>query len=383
MLPTRLPTLAALALTLATLGSAGAQSVTLGSPLQQAPNISLDCAAQPALLPDASGNFGLFQSGVPDCTWRQSGVFGILNDPRVSSVPGDGRITSISVRSGPDPAPLRFVILRQLAAPGIGEACCFFVRETAPVQPQPNTVTTFAVDIPVERNTIVRDPGDPGDPNDPNDPGRPADGTRAVDLVAISAAAGTGSLPLFSTGRNNSFQFTEPGSVNASFFYPRMGTIPNDSGGGRSEGTGIPGVELLINFTWCPAGVGGGPGVCAGGPGGGGGGGAGTAGLRSQNGAVANGRALIDLICNGNTACGGLLELLNPAARSAVSNAKKGAARFGKQSYEIQAGGTATVSVKLNKKGKRLLRRTGALAVTVRLTPTGGSPITGNVLLTP
>jgi hypothetical protein len=379
MPPSRPPLLAALALTLVTLGSARGQTVTLGSPLTQAPNISFGCEAQPALLPDASGNFGLFQSGVPDCTWRQSGVFGIINDPRVSSVPGDGRIISISVRSGPNPAPLRFVILRQLAAPGFGDACCFFVRETAPVQPQPNTVSTFAVDIPVERNTIVRDPGDPGDPNDPNDPGRPGDGTRAVDLVAISAASGTGSLPLFSTGRNNSFQFTEPGSVNASFFYPRMGAIPNDSAGGRSEGTGIPGVELLVNFTWCPAGVGGGPGQCAGRGGGGGGG----AGLRSQNGQVANGRALIDLICNGNAACRGVLELLNPTARSVVTNAKKGAARFGKQSYDIQAGATATVSVKLNRKGRRLLRRLGALAVTVRLTPTGGSPVTGNVLLTP
>ena len=380
MLVARTPLLAALALTLATLGSAGAQPVTLGSPLTQAPNLSLDCAGMPALLPDASGNFGLFQSGVPDCTWRQSGVFGSLTDPRVSSVPGDGRIISISVRSGPNPAPLRFVILRQLAAPGVGEACCFFVRETAPVQPQPNTVTTFAVDIPVERNTIVRDPGDPGTPGDPDDPGRPADGTRAADLLAISAAAGTGDLPLFSTGRNNSFQFTEPGSVNASFFYPRMGTIPNDSGGGRSEGTGIPGIELLINFTWCPAGSGGGPGQCVPGTGGGG---PGTAGLRSQNGAVANGRALIDLVCNGNTACTGLLELLNPTARSAVTNATKGAGRFGKQSYEIAAGANGIVSVKLNKKAKRLLRRLGALAVTVRLTPTGGTPVTGDMLLAP
>ena len=382
MSPSRTSLLAALALTVATPGAARAQTVTLGSPLQEAPNISFGCEAQPALLPDASGNFGLFQSGVPDCTWRQSGVFGILNDPRVSSVPGDGRIISISVRSGPEPAPLRVSIIRQLAAPGFGDACCFFVRETGPLQPQPNTVTTFAVDIPVERNTIVRDPGDPGTPGDPDDPGRPADGTMATDLVAISAASGSGSLPLFSTGRNNSFQFTETGSVNASFFYPRMGTIPNDSGGGRSEGTGIPGVELLINFTWCPAGVGGGPGQCAGG--GGGGGGGGGAGLRSQNGQIANGRALIDLICNGNAACRGVLELLNPAVPAVVTNAKKkGAARFGKQSYDIQAGATATVSVKLNKKGKRLVRRLGALAVTVRLTPTGGTPVTGNVLLTP
>ena len=75
-------------------------------------------------------------------------------------------------------------------------------------------------------------------------------------------------------------------------------------------------------------------------------------------------------------------ELLNPTAASVVTNAKKGAARFGKQRYEIAAGATASVSVKLNKKAKRLLRRNGALAVTVRLTPTGGSPITGSVLLT-
>src|SRR5687767_2336669 len=104
MAPARTPLLAALALTLATFGSAVAQqTVTLGSPLQQAPNISLDCSLMPALLPDASGNYGAFPSGVPDCTWRQSGVFGILTDPRVSSVPGDGRIISISVRSGPNP----------------------------------------------------------------------------------------------------------------------------------------------------------------------------------------------------------------------------------------------------------------------------------------
>src|SRR5262245_26771928 len=98
---------------------AGAQ-ITMGSPLTAEPNISLDCAAQPVIA-DVNGNYGLFQSGVADCTWRQSGVFGVVSgDPRFSSVPGDGRIVSISVRSGPNPAPLRFSVFRQLGTPGFG-----------------------------------------------------------------------------------------------------------------------------------------------------------------------------------------------------------------------------------------------------------------------
>jgi hypothetical protein len=97
---------------------------------------------------------------------------------------------------------------------------------------------------------------------------------------------------------------------------------------------------------------------------------------------VANGRALIDLVCNGNTTCTGLLELLNPSARAALTNAKQ-AGRLGKQRYEIAGGTNAIVSVKLNRKAKRFLRRNGALAVVARLTPTGGTPITGNVLLAP
>jgi hypothetical protein len=56
---------------------------------------------------------------------------------------------------------------------------------------------------------------------------------------------GQSAFPLSSTGRNNAFDLTQPGSVNAGIFYPRIGAIPNDSGGGRRE-EGIPGVEVLI-----------------------------------------------------------------------------------------------------------------------------------------
>jgi len=338
-----------------------AQAVTMGSPLTAPPNISVDCATQPAIA-DSSGIFGLFPSGVADCTWRQAGVFGVLSgDPRFSSVPGDGRITSVSVLSGPNPAPIRLVILRQLSTPGFGaeSQCCFFVSETAPVQPQPNAITTFATDLPVVRNTIR--------------------GFFAVDLIGISAASGTGSLPLHSTGRNNAFDLTQPGSVNAGFFYPRLGVIPNDTGGGRREDT-IPGVEVLMQWTWCPTG-GVGPGCgAAGGPAGGGGGGT-TAGpaLRNQAAQVANGRALIDLVCNGNAVCRGLLELLSAGtARAATPKV----ARYGKLKYEIPAGGTTILKVKLKGKAKRLVKKNGSVQAELRLTPEGGAAVTSGVTLT-
>lgn len=357
--------LGVLAWSLATCGSAAAQSQTLGSPLTAEPNISVGCETKPTIV-DSTGNYAALPSGVADCTWRQSGVFGVLTDPRFSSVPGTGRITSISVRSGPNPAPIRFVVMRHFAF--INDECCFFVSETAPVQPRPNAITTFQTNILVERNQ--RDGIQP-----------------AVDLIGISAASGTGSLPFSSTGRNNTFQFTEPGSVNAGFFYPRMGAVPNDSGGGRRE-EGFPGVELLMRWTWCPAaGLTNGPGGCVGGPvpgpgpgpGGPGPGAAGPA-LRSQAAAVARGRALIDLICNGSAVCRGRLELLSLGA---VTNATTGGpTRYGTRRFELQPGGNAILQVKLKRKAKKLLKTNGTFQASVVLTPEGGAPTTGVVTLT-
>ncbi|MCW5892995.1 MAG: hypothetical protein KIT14_20970 [bacterium] len=354
----------ALLVVLASAGLAAAQSQTFGSSLATAPNVSIDCALYPTIA-DPSGAYALVSSGVADCTWRQAGVFGVANDPRFSSVPGDGRITSVTIRSGPAPvAPIRFAIFRQLSTPGFGaeSQCCFFVGETAPVQPTPNSVETFAVDLPVQRNTI--------------------DGIFAVDLVGISAAAGTGTLPLFVPGRVNAFDLTTPGSVNAGIFYPRLGAIPNDVGGGRRE-EGIPGVELLMQWTWCPAGFGGGPGACtAGGGGGGGGGGAAGPALRATNAPVSGPRALVDLVCNGDAACRGRLELLGLAAIASAPARAGGTPRYGKVKYDLAPGATATLRVKLKRKAKRLVKKNGSLQVGVRLTPAGGTPITGTLVLT-
>jgi hypothetical protein len=324
-----------------------AHAQPFGSPLTVAPNISVDCSVKPVIV-DPNGTFGGAPSGTADCSWRQSGVFGVVSgDPRFSSVPATGTITSMTVRSGPNPAPLRAVLFRQLGT-GPGGRCCFYIGETQPFRLTAGATQTVPLNIPVIRDRI--------------------EGLDAVDLIGISAASGAGTLPLFSTGRNNAFDLTTPGSVNAGFFYPRLGTIPNDTGGGRPE-EGIPGIELTVQWGFVPATVGGG------GPAG--------AALRAQNAAFAARRALIDLACNGNAACRGLLEVLNPIGQGAITNASRAkGGRFGMRRYEIAPGGNLVVPVKLNAKARRLLRVNGALATTVRLTPDGGAPTTANLLIT-
>ena len=242
------------------------QARTLGSPLTLAPN-TFGCDVRPTITGDiVNGNYTFLLSGAPDCTWFQSGVPGSLNDPRTGSVPGDGVITNIAVRSGPNPAPLSFVVLRQLAQGGTGSACCFFVSETPLVQPQPNTVTNFAVNIPVERNT------------------NPQNGIITGDYIGVSAPAGAGMLPMAGTGRHNLLTDAFlPGNPRAGFMYPRFGSLQGDNQGGRHE-EGIPGMELLLQWTWCPAGQ-----NCSAGAGGGGGGGGGGGAAQQPGGGAQNG----------------------------------------------------------------------------------------------
>jgi RTX calcium-binding nonapeptide repeat (4 copies) len=230
--------LVVLASALAAAAGAQAQSRTLGSPLNLTPN-TFGCEIRPTVTEAfASGNYLFLPSGLPDCTWFQSGVPGAVDysDPRTGSVPANGRITAISVSSGNNPAPLSFVILRQLAQPGTGSACCFLVGESQLVQPAPNQISTFTVNLPVERNV------------------NPTTRIATADYVGFSAQSGTGTLPLASNGLHNVISHASiAGNPHAGFYYPRLGAFPNDSGGGRHE-EGIPGMEVLLRWTWCPAG---------------------------------------------------------------------------------------------------------------------------------
>jgi hypothetical protein len=346
LMPTRAQTravgvMAVLALAWLSAGQAAAQSRTLGSPLSQPPNLGFGCEAKPTFTSQSyNGDYFLLPSGQPDCTWFQSGVIGSVdyNDPRTGSVPADGTITNVAVRSGPNPAPIRIVILRQiggLAGGGPTTACCGFQSETAPLQPLPNTVTSFAVNVPVERN--VR-------------------GTSAVaDYVGISAASGQGTLPLLDTGDNNVLTGYTAGSPDAGFFYPRMGALEGPGGGTRNNES-IPNVEVLLQWTWTPAGgVPTGPAAVI--PG------------FARAAQVAAGRALIRLICAGNAACEGQLRILTGAAKAAKPRT------IGSAAYSVAAGAEKTLKVKLNRRGRALMRNKKKAKVTLELTPNGGAAV--------
>jgi hypothetical protein len=368
---------------LLTPAGAGAAAVQFGSSLAPGPVVSFGCNAKPSLY-DYSGNIGLFANAEPGgCTWSQAGVWGLNSgsDPRARSVPGDGRITAAEVLSGPNPSPIWITIIRQLAQPGTGDACCFWRSDTGPFRLAPNAVTTLPLNIAVERNT--------------------KEGVLGVDLVSISAESDGGSLPLRVAGPSNVLSIPD-GDPMAGVFYPRMGQIPNDEKGGRHEiQEGVPGYELLVRWTFCAAGdasCGGGGAAGGAAPGGGGATGpvvpppaaGGVARLGAKQAQVKEGNALVGLICGGDAACEGRLSLLAPTAagsstapRATASTAKGKAKKvvYGTAGYKLAAGAKGTVKVKLNRRGRKLLAKHAKATVSLRLAPKGGKATTASLTL--
>ncbi len=314
-------------------------------------------------------------------------------------MPGNGRITSIRVGAGTGPTRIRFVVARSLQGQGgpAGGGCCFFVAEFPPApQPPltltPNAVNTFAVDIPVERNASVQT------------------GIITGDFIGFSAEPNTGELPLLDTdpGANS----TLTGQTSASFYYPRLGALPGDAISSRNP-KGIPGVDVLLQSTFVPAGT---PGGGTGGvnpPPANPGGGPQPApaapppavaprpptapALRGNALRTSGGRTIVELICRRDAACTGQLELLSRgagAARNIVDDdgathravpaaTAARAVSYGKARYAIAAGRKARLRVSLNAKGRRLVRLRRRVKLALRLTPgAGGAPVTSPVTLT-
>jgi hypothetical protein len=178
--------LAVLALCAVVAASASAQTVTRGSTLQNAPNYGFGCEAavetdfgSGLILPNPFYN-------LPSCSWYGTGSAGVTGDQRSSAVTQTGIVTNVRVRSGPNPAPLRVSVIRSISSltlnPDAPGGCCFGQRESAVFQPTPNAVTQVAVNLPVEN---VRDV---------------SRNISWYDSIGISAAGGTGSLPISDQG---------------------------------------------------------------------------------------------------------------------------------------------------------------------------------------
>lgn len=331
----------AMAVCLAAPGGAGAQSRTFGSALDKVPN-TFGCETEPTFTSQSyNGDYFFLASGDPDCTWMQAGVEGNTSDPRTGAVPGDGRITSVSVRSGNNPAPLRFVIATQLDAGRVG-GCCYFRSETPLLQPEQNKVTTFPVNLPVQKNADA--------------------GVIRGDYIGVSAPSGAGTLPLFGDGRHNTLTYSGPGTLQAAFWYPRL-TRENSQASSRNPG-GIPNMEVLLRWTWCPGAGGARAAQSCSATGGGSLGRGDAAAAASVVGSrlrARRGRVGLKVRCLLAGGCRGRARL---RTRGTGASARKSRI-VGSKKLRIAGGKTATVRIRLNRLGRRLARRRKTALVAV------------------
>jgi hypothetical protein len=187
-----------------------------GSNLRGPVNLPIGCEVAPQLDP-LTGAPGLRPTGVGTCSFRA--VSYIFDSTRVPSlVSGNGFVTRVRVKSGAVPAPFRVTILNCSQS-----LCGTAVRQSRVFRPRPNRVSTFTVNLRVERAFVTG-----------------ANGLfDSIDAVAFSAV-GPGSLPLFDQGTAGTLTL---GSALTQLFYPAA-----QIGVPRVEQVSADGLELL--FQW-------------------------------------------------------------------------------------------------------------------------------------
>jgi len=351
---------------LATAPSARAQAPVLatnGSPLPAPANLVLpgganQCLARPYIGVNP-GQIQFINTGQSTCMWWST-QYGPTAQPIANTyVPrGSGAVTRVRVRSGATPAPLRFAIVSS----GSG-LCCTTKQISAPVQPLPDRVNEFAVNLPAGSGVGS------------------TSGSQYNDILVV-VAVGPGSLPVNDRGTHGFLFGSAANQAQASFLHPALALGESNTDVGIMDG-----YEVLLQYDWCgvpgtlsnptptpPANPqtacsgGAGPGPAA--PGGGPGPAAAPAPLRAlaTAAAVRHGVAALRLRCLLDTTCAGLVRL-QARARGATAAAAKS---YGSKRYRIKAGKKATLRVKLNRAGRKALRRKRKLPVSAVVNSAGG-----------
>lgn len=97
---------------------------------------------------------------------------------------------------------------------------------------------------------------------------------------------------------------------------------------------------------------------------------------------VSRGRAAVQLQCPPGAACAGNLVLSSRAAAAAGRSATRKATIYGVTGYTVAGAKKASVPVKLNSKGRRVLRRSRSATAWLIITPTGGAAKSSRIRLT-
>ena len=351
----------------ATASAAHAQAPVLatnGSALQAAANLALpggpnQCLARPYIGVNP-GQIQFINTGQNSCMWWST-QYGPNGQPVANTyVPrGSGAVTRVRIRSGDAPAPLRFAIVSS----GSG-LCCTTKQVSAPVQPSPNQVNQFAVNLPAGSGVGT------------------AQGSQFNDILVV-VGVGPGSLPVNDRGAHG-FLFGSPANqAQASFLHPALALGESNTDVGIMDG-----YEVLLQYDWCgvpmtlsnpqptppanpqtacgamPAT----PPPAAPGP-------AGPAAPRAPLralGALAAVRrniARLRLRCLLDTTCAGQIRLRPRTSRATATAAKS----YGSTRYRIKPRKSATLKIKLNRAGRKALRRKRKLPVNAVISSRGTS----------
>lgn len=335
---------------------------TNGSALQAAPNLNLpggpnQCRARP--YPGlGTGQIQFIDTQATSCMWW-SIQYGPAGETIANTyVPrGAGAVTKVRVRSGDAPAPLQFAIVSSG-----GGLCCTTKAITPAVQPAPNQVNEFAVNLPAGSGV--------GETN----------GSQYNDILVV-AGAGPGSLPVNDRGAHGFLFGSTANQARAAFLHPALALNESNTDVGLMDG-----YEVLLQYDWCGVPMTGAnlrpvapadpttaclPAAAA--PP------AGNAPApttttpaepplqaASSTARVRSNRAAVRLRCTQATPCTGTIRLVP----------RTGTARtLGSARFRIAANRTATVSVPLSKAGRSAIRRKRSLPVNVML-PQGALKLT-------
>lgn len=221
-------------LTLLALGlvPATANARWYGSTMTAPVNTTYGCES--ALILGPVGGVQLAPSNQTSCTYKHGGYF--ASNRLGSVVPGNGRITRIRVKSGPNPAPLRLTILTGSARIDTTTGAdipqtytCCTARYLGPLfRPRPNAITVQRVNVPVFDTRSLR----------------LDNRTHAVDVVAISAF-GPGTLPL---AVRDDVGSPATGSPIATGFWSATAI-----GEPRVDGYTMTGIDVLLGWDFQPA----------------------------------------------------------------------------------------------------------------------------------
>jgi hypothetical protein len=231
--------------------------------------------------------------------------------------------------------------------------CCTTKQISAPVQPGPDRVNEFAVNLPAGSGVGTQP------------------GSQFNDILVV-VAVGPGSLPVNDRGTHGLLFNGSANQAQASFLHPALALGESNTDVGIMDG-----YEVLLQYDWCGV-----PGTlsnpvptppanpqtaCLGGPAAPGGAApAPTAGVPAPlralatAAAVRRGVAALRLRCLLDTTCAGLIRLQARGAGGAVAAAARS---YGSKRYRIKAGKSKTLKVKLNRAGRKALRRKRKLPV--------------------